>query len=84
MHDWEPLARELLWAHLLDRADRVNDLATTIAIDVRDGETPGKDDCRRLKAALDDLDRSLNNHVDPLTETAQFRVDAQVDARLGD
>ena len=84
MTNWEPLARELLWARLLDKTDRVNELATILAVDVRDGQNPTDADVRRLRAAIDDLEMTLDAHVSPLTATTQRDVDANVERTLGD
>ena len=73
MTDWEPMARELLWARLLDKTDRVNDLATVLAVSLRDGEEMSTDDVRRMKAALDDMERSVDEYAEPLAEGSRHR-----------
>ena len=84
MTEWETIARELLWGRLLDKADRVNELTTVLAIDLREGRDPGREDLRRLRAATDDLERSLDEYVEPITKTSQQEVDAKIEGRLGD
>ena len=78
------ILRKLLWGRLLDKTDRVNELTTILAVDLRDGQNSTDADVRRLQAAIDDLEMTLDAHVSPLTATTQREVDVNVERTLGD